>query len=93
MDDEQLLDDVVSSIVEKILMNIGMTTYVKVKEIMEAHNLKFSDCYRNPDVLNFALKELFGNAYLIVVEKIKSELGGLVDDDRRLSMFVQKLSK
>jgi hypothetical protein len=42
--------------------------------------MTFSDCYQYPDVLNFALKELFGDAYLVVVEKIKNELIGLEDN-------------
>lgn len=91
MDNEQLLGDVVASIVEKVLMNTGLTTYNKVGEILTDHNLMFSDCYRNPDVLNFALKELFGDTYMVTVEKIKSELTGLEDD--KLAKFIQKLSE
>ncbi|MGH2612788.1 MAG: hypothetical protein ACRDFB_07035 [Rhabdochlamydiaceae bacterium] len=93
MDKEQLLKDVVASIVEKVLMNTGLAVYTKVSDILEAHHLKFSDCYQNPDVLNFALKELFDDAYLTVVEKIKTELTGLEDDNQNLAMFIQKLSE
>lgn len=91
MDNEQLIGDVVASIVEKVLMNIGLETCNKVSQILTDHNLTFSDCYQNPDVLNFALKEMFGNAYMVIVEKIRIELSSL--DDNRLVVFVQKLSK
>lgn len=93
VDSEKLIGDVVSSIVEKVLMNIGITTYTKVGEILADHNLTFSDCYEKPEILNFALKELFGNSYLVIVDKIKIELGELEDDNHGLAMFVQKISE
>ena len=93
MDDEQVRADVVASIVEKVLMNMGLITYDKISEILESHNVKFSDCYQHPDVLNFALKELFEDAYLVVVEKIRTEFGTLVNDDHNLFVFMQKLSE
>ncbi len=94
MDDkERLLGDVVASIVEKVLMKIGMKTHHGVSNILTAHSLTFSDCYQHPDILNFALKELFDNEYMTVVEKIKTELVGLADDDHKLAKFIQKLSE
>ena len=84
---------VVSSIVEKVLMNMGVTIHAKVNETLANHNLTFSDCYQNPDVLNFALKELSSTIHLVVVEKIRTEFGKLEDDDRDLVIFLQKLSE
>ena len=52
----------------------------------------FSDCYRKPDVLNFALKEIFGNVYLSTVEKIRNELMGL-DDDKKIKAFFELISE
>jgi hypothetical protein len=46
-------------------------TNTKVNETLENHNLTFSHCYQNPDVLNFALEKLFGNVHLVVVEEIR----------------------
>ena len=43
-------------------------------------------------MLNFALKEIFGNDYLSIVEKIKNELMGL-DDDRRINDFIELVSE
>jgi hypothetical protein len=90
---KKLMADVVSSIVEKVLMNIGVTTHAKVNETLANHNLTFSDCYQNPDILNFALKELPSAIHLVVVEKIRTEFGKLEDDDHDLAMFLQKLGE
>ena len=93
MDDEHINADVVASIVEKILMNIGMTAYTKVSEILTEYNITFTDCYRKPDILNFAIKEVFDNEYLSVVEKIRTEFGKLEDENHNLAKFLQKLSE
>lgn len=90
---EELIADVVSSVIEKVLVKIGPATYATVSKILADYNLSFSGCYQNPDVFNFALKKLSDDAYLSVVEKIKGELVGLVDDDRHLAAFVQKLGE
>jgi len=93
VDDEHINADVVASIVEKILMNIGMTAYAKVSEILTEYNITFTDCYRKPDILNFAIKEVFDNEYLSVVEKIRTEFGKLEDENHNLAKFLQKLSE
>lgn len=92
MDHEKLMADAVASVVEKVLMNIGMPVHYRVSKILTAHSLTFSDCYRHPGVLNYALKQLFDNSY-DVVEKIKTELVGLEDNDKSLVIFIQKLSE
>ncbi|MGI0066052.1 MAG: hypothetical protein ACREAT_04750 [Nitrosotalea sp.] len=94
MNSERMLEDVVAVIVEKVLMEMGIMRYTKASEMLADHNFTFSDCYSNPEVLNFILKELFGNAYLVVVDKIKNELIGLSDDNNQnLGKFIQKLSE
>ncbi|GEM_PF-3045680 len=92
-DSEKLMSDVVASIIEKILMQIGLQTYTRVSEILADHSLTFSDCYRNPDVLNSALKYLFGDSYLVTVEKIKTAFIGLDDENQNLAIFLQRLSQ
>lgn len=92
MSNDRLIGDVVGVIVEKVLMEIGVTTHNKMVEILGEYNMTFSDCYRKPDVLNFALKEIFGNAYLCPVEKIRNELLGL-DTDDRIHEFVKLVSE
>ena len=58
---DRLIGDVVGVIIEKVLMAISVTTHNRMAEILGDYNMTFSDCYKKPDVLNFALKEIFGN--------------------------------
>lgn len=87
-----LIGDVVGVVIEKVLMEIGVTTHQKMTELLGHHNMTFSGCYRQPDVLNSALKEIFGNAYLCPVEKIRNELMGL-DDDKKIKAFIELISE
>lgn len=84
---ERLTSDVIAVIVEKVLMNMGVTSHSKVAQILADHSLTFSDCYRNPAVLNFALKEAFGASYMPVVDKIGRELEGF-DERQNLAGFM-----
>ena len=93
MDNEELLGDVVASIVEKTLMNAGLSKYSQVRDILADKNITFGDCYKNPEVLNFALKHTFSNSYQTIIEEIRNEIGGLADDDKNLALFFHKLSK
>lgn len=74
-------------------MNMSIETHEKVGVILADHHLGFSDCYRQPEVLSFALKELFEGSYLRVVDKIKLEFVGLVDIDHCLARFLRRLSE
>lgn len=91
VDAEKIMGDAIGSIVEKILMEMGLVTHDKIAEILVAHNLNFSGCYQNPDVLNYALKELYGQSYMVVVEKIKAELAGL-EEEMGVNRFTEAIS-
>lgn len=91
-DTEKVIGDAVGSIIEKILMEIGLAAHDKVAEILVEYNMSFSNCYQNPDVLNFALKELYGDSYMVVVEKIKNELAGL-DEYQGIDKFIKAISE
>lgn len=84
--------DVVASIVEKVLMNIGLGAYARVRDALHANNIAFLDCYQNPLVLKSALEQVFNHDYVPVVERIKNEFGSLADDDHNLANFIQKLN-
>jgi hypothetical protein len=92
VNDDRLIGDAVGVIVEKVLMEIGLTTHNKMAEILGGYNMTFSDCYRKPDVLNSALKEIFGNAYLDPVGKIRNELMRL-NDDNGIRQFIKLVSE
>jgi hypothetical protein len=52
-------------------METNVTVHSKIVDILGHYGMTFSDCYKRPDVLNFALKEVFGNSYLSTIEKIR----------------------
>ena len=91
--EKELLDDVVASVVEKILMNLGISLYTMVSEILDGHGTTFSECYQKPEALSIALKQVFSDRHSLVVEEIRNELGGLADDDKNLAMFLSRLSR
>lgn len=88
---DRLIGDVVGVIIEKVLMEIGVTAHNKMAEILGNYNMTFSDCYKKPTIINYALKQIFGDAYLQPVEKIRHELMGL-DDDRKIKAFIAIIS-
>ena len=89
---DKLIGDVVGVIIEKVLMDISVTMHSKMIGILGDYNMTFSDCYRKPDVLNFALKEIFGNAYMAPVEKMRNELMGL-DEDEKVNAFLELIGE
>jgi len=88
---DRLIGDVVGVVIEKVLMDIGVTAHHKMAEILGNYNMTFSDCYKKPTIINFALKQIFGNAYMNTVEKIRNELMGL-DDDKKIKAFIALIS-
>lgn len=88
---DRLIGDVVGVVIEKVLMEIGVTAHNKMAEILGNYNMTFSDCYKKPSIINYALKQIFGDAYLSPVEKIRNELMGL-DDDKKIKAFIALIS-
>lgn len=65
----------VSLVIETTLLEIGKETYDKVVyDLYKKHRCYLPDCYEHPEYLNEILKELYGNAHNVVVEKIKKQL-------------------
>ncbi|MGI0026418.1 MAG: hypothetical protein ACREAD_01065 [Nitrosopumilaceae archaeon] len=61
--------------IEMTLFEIGKPTYDKVvRDLYKKYQCYLPDCYERPEYLNETLKELYGNAHNIVVEKIKKQL-------------------
>ena len=74
-------------------MEISVVSHSKMVEILGNYNMTFSDCYKKPDVLNFALKQIFGNAYLSIVEKIRNELIIGLEEERKINQFIELVVK
>ena len=65
----------VSLVIETTLLEIGKETYDKVVyNLYEKYHCYLPDCYEHPEYLSEILKELYGNAHNVVVEKIKKQL-------------------
>ena len=61
--------------IEKTLLDIGKPIYDEVIYILDKkYHCYLSDCYEHPQYLNEILKELYGKAYGVVVEKINKQL-------------------
>lgn len=91
-DNEKLVANAVGVIIEKVLMEFGVSNHTKIAQILGDHNMTFSDCYRKPNVLNLALKQVFDDEYLHPVKKIKNELMGL-EEDHKIESFIELISK
>lgn len=83
--------DRVASSIEKVLLGIDSKAYFIVSDILDAHEMTFADCYARPDVLNFALKHLYGDSYVVLVEKIKKELDDFYDQ-KKVDCFIEVIS-
>lgn len=91
-DNEKLVANAVGVVIEKVLMEFGVSNHTKIAQILGDHNMTFSDCYRKPNVLNLALKHVFDGEYLHPVQKIKNELIGL-EEDHKIESFIELISK
>ena len=64
--------------IEKSLLEIGKPDLNKVKQrLMEDYKRTLSDCYEEPEFLNRILKDIYGKAYVTIVDSIKKNLESL----------------
>ena len=83
----------VTLVIEQTILELdGTSLYDKLVEILfKKHKANVPDCYEHPEYLNEALKEMFGDAYKPVIEKIKKELDEFLED-KQISNFIVKIS-
>lgn len=79
--------------IEKTILEIDGTPLLdKLIEILfKKHKASIPDCYNHPEYLNEALKEMFGDGYKAVVEKIKKQLEEF-EYEKKISEFMMKIS-
>jgi hypothetical protein len=88
---EQTRRDLVSAAIEKTLLDISKETYALVeKRLFADYYCRFSDCYTRPGHLNTILKEIFGNNYFVITDKIKAEIEKHTLD-KKLTKFLEVL--
>lgn len=90
--DDTLTADMVGLIIEKALIKIGIPTYDKVLRTLQLRYATFADCYRNPEMLNITLKQLFGDASASIIDEIKKELQRF-DEQENVARFIKIISR
>ncbi|MDE1763909.1 MAG: hypothetical protein KGH88_06660 [Thaumarchaeota archaeon] len=79
--------------VQKALLESGSVTLEKVSNrLFEVYHSHLSDCYDNPEYLREALKDVFGDYYIKVVDAIKIHLQS-VAHHRQVYVFLLKLGE
>jgi hypothetical protein len=92
-DNDLIKKALVSLVIETTLLEIGKETYDKVvHDLYKKYYCYLPDCYDHPEYLNEILKDLYGNAYNIVVEKINKQLEEF-SYNKSISYFVKILSQ
>ena len=89
--DDELFKNFMAASVEKTLLDIGIPAHQKVCDILEAHDMTFRDCISRPDVLNFALKDLYGNSYVVLVEAIRKKMADF-QDEKKVLQFIEAIT-
>ena len=83
----------VSLVIETTLLEIEKETYDKVvHDLYKKYNSYLPDCYDHPEYLNEILKDLYGNARNVVIEKINKQLEEF-SYHKSISNFVKILSQ
>jgi len=61
--------------IEKTLLDMGRPVYEKVvKSMYKKYQSYIPDCYEHPEYLKEVLKDLYGNAYNVIVSSIEEQL-------------------
>ena len=72
-------DDIKRSLVayaiENALLDMGKPEYEEVVARLEKYNCHVSDCYNHPEYLKKILREIYGNAFEVILQKIEDSLG------------------
>ena len=92
-DQNQLRKAMVILAIEKVLLGVGRPVYEKVtKQLSKDYNCYLPECYEHPEYLNGALKKIFGNASITIVNSIKNELNEYLKE-KTIETFVVAISE
>ncbi|TSA17667.1 MAG: hypothetical protein D4R72_04110 [Nitrosopumilales archaeon] len=92
-DNDLVKKALVSLVIETTLLEIGKETYDKVvHDLYQKYYCYLPDCYDHPEYLNEILKDLYGNAHNVVVEKINKQLEEF-SYHKSISYFVKILNQ
>ncbi len=84
---------IVGSAIKQALLEIGKLSHDKVVEdLYREYQCNLADCFEHPKYLNKILKDIFGMAHTVVVEKIKEQLGE-ISYQKPIEQFLVVISK
>ena len=75
--DMQLYRDVVSSIVEKSLLEINPKILFKMEKQLKKQNLSFNDSLENPEQVLKILQATCGNSYGEIIKSISTKMNNV----------------
>ena len=79
--------------IEKTLLDMGKPVYEKVaNNIHKKYHCHLPHCYEHPEYLKEVLKDLYGNAYTVIVSSIEEQLSEFAYK-KKIDMFLTVLLK
>ena len=73
--DDQIKKAIVAITIEKVLLDMGKPVLdAFTKKLLENYNCYIPDCSDHPEYINQILKEMYGNSYNTIVDKITDRL-------------------
>ncbi|KAF6243200.1 hypothetical protein C6988_04530 [Nitrosopumilus sp. b1] len=88
----QVYKDVVSSLLEKSILDIDIKSLSKIEHTLKENSLTFDDSLDNPEAVNAILKQVLGDKYQRLVHAVNSELS-LVPKMELFDRFITILNK
>lgn len=75
LDPSDVMKALTALAIEKTLTEMGKPVYEKVaNSIYKKYQSYIPDCYEHPEYLKEVLKDLYGNAYDVIVSSIEGQL-------------------
>jgi hypothetical protein len=73
--DGQIKKAIVAISIERVLLEMGKPVFdTFTKKLYKHYNCYIPDCSDHPEYLNQILKEMYGNSYKTIVDKIRERL-------------------
>ena len=89
--DHEIKKALVTISVKKALKEIGEPVYLEVtKRLEKNYNCYIPDCYENPKCLNMVLRELYGDAYINIINSIEINLESF-SHDKTIQRFILQI--
>lgn len=93
MSQDEISRALISVVIEKVLLDVGKSSYDKVVNMLNKNYGCFlPDCYSHPEYLSAILKDIFGASSDTIIENIKAQLKEMMHQER-IARFVEVISK